>query len=43
MVQTGPDEVAAPADLVRQADELMYVAKKRAKEDGAHHLEFEQI
>jgi diguanylate cyclase (GGDEF)-like protein len=39
LVQTGPDEIMEPEDLITLADKKMYVAKARSKKDGAHHIE----
>lgn len=39
VVQTGPEDVLDPSELIRQADAKMYAAKARAKKDGAHHVE----
>ena len=39
VVQTGPDEVDDPRELIRQADEKMYQAKDSARSDGGHHIQ----
>jgi len=39
VVQTGPDTVDDPREIIRKADEKMYLAKDRAKADGGHHIE----
>jgi len=39
VVQTDPDEIDEPRELIRKADEKMYLAKQSAKGDGGHHVE----
>lgn len=45
VIQSGPDDIGHPLDLLKSADELMYVAKNRSKKIGGHQIEmsmFEQ-
>lgn len=39
VVQTGPENVDLPRDLIKKADDLMYAAKGRAHKRGGHQIE----
>lgn len=41
IIQVGPTHFEDPEEIIEKADKLMYQAKQRAYQDGAHHWQFE--